>query len=294
MALDGVATGGQAGTSTRIENYLGFPAGIPGAELAERAVVQAEKFGARISVPARATGLRRLDGQYVVDCDDGTSVSAQAVLIATGVRYRRLAVPRLEEFEGTSVDYAATQLEAHLCTADPVAVVGGGNSAGQASLFLARHAAKVHLLVRHDDLGRDMSRYLVDQITRNPHIEVLLGTEVAELVGERGALEAVVAEARQTGERRRIDTRALFVFIGAEPHVEWLGGHVALDERGYISTGPDAAPACVGRHTPLLLETSQPGVFAAGDVRSGSIKRVASAVGEGSMVVRLVHERLKG
>ena len=294
IVIDAVATGGQAGTSPRIENYLGFPAGISGAELADRAVVQADKFGARISVPARATRLRRLDGQYVVDCDDGTSVSAQAVLVATGVRYRRPAVPRLEEFEGTSVYYAATLVEAHLCTADPVVVVGGGNSAGQASLFLARHTAKVHLLVRHDDLGRDMSRYLVDHITRNPDIEVLLGTEVAELEGERGTLEAVVVEDHETGERRRIDARALFVFIGADPHVEWLGDQVALDERGYILTGPDAARACAGRHLPLVLETSLPGVFAAGDVRSGSIKRVASAVGEGSMAVRLVHERLKG
>ncbi len=284
--IDAVATGGQAGTSSRIENYLGFPAGISGAELAERAVIQAEKFGAHISVPVRATALRPLDGHYVVECDDGTSVTAQSVLIATGVRYRRLPVPGLEEFEGVSVYYAATQTEAHLCMGDPVVVVGGGNSAGQASLFLARHAAKVHLLVRHEDLGRDMSRYLVDQVARHPGIEVLPGTEVVELVGERGALEAVVAQDNTTGERRRIDARALFCFIGAEPHVGWLADQVALDERGYILTGPDS-----GRG---YLETSLPGVFAAGDVRSGSIKRVASAVGEGSMVVRLVHEHLSG
>jgi thioredoxin reductase (NADPH) len=302
VVIDAVATGGQAGTSARIENYLGFPAGVSGAELAERAVIQAEKFGARISVPARAKALRPLDGHYVVECDDGTSLAAQTVLIASGVRYRRLPVPRLEEFEGTSVYYAATQMEAYLCMGDPVVVVGGGNSAGQASLFLARHAAHVRLLVLGDDLGRDMSRYLVDQVTRHPNVEVLLGTEVTELVGERGALEAVVAKDHTTGESRRIQARALFVFIGAEPHVGWLADQVALDERGYILTGPDAGRGYLApfRHTggggraPLFLETSLPGVFAAGDVRSGSIKRVASAVGEGSMVVSLVHEHMSG
>jgi thioredoxin reductase (NADPH) len=193
-------------------------------------------------------------------------------------------------------------MEAHRCRSDPIVVVGGGNSAGQASLFLARYAAKVHLVIRHGDLGRDMSRYLVDQVARHPGIEVLPGTEVVELVGERGALEAVVAQDNTTGERRRIDARALFCFIGAEPHVGWLADQVALDERGYILTGPDSGRGYLapfrqtgsGGRAPLFLETSLPGVFAAGDVRSGSIKRVASAVGEGSMVVRLVHEHLSG
>jgi thioredoxin reductase (NADPH) len=296
VVAEAVATGGQAGTSPKIENYLGFPTGISGGELAERAVIQAEKFGAQLAVAAEATALEPTDGHYRVRFDDGTSITAEAVLIATGVHYRRLPVPRLEEFEGTSVYYAATEMEAHFCVGDPIVVVGGGNSAGQSSLFLTRHAARVRLVVRHADLGRDMSRYLVDQVTKNPNIEVLTETEVVELEGEKGALEAVVVENNRTHDRRRIEARALFSFIGASPHVGWLGDQVALDEKGYILTGNDAGAACGDPRSrrPLFLETSQPGVFAAGDVRSGSIKRVASAVGEGSMVVRLIHERRSG
>jgi thioredoxin reductase (NADPH) len=289
MVVDAVATGGQAGTASRIENYLGFPAGISGAELADRGVIQAEKFGARFTVPARATALEPQHGHYVVHLDDDTAITTRTVLIASGVRYRKLPLARLEEFEGTSVYYAATQMEAHLCMGDPVVVVGGGNSAGQACLFLARHAAAVTLVVRHDDLGRDMSRYLVDQIERNPNIMVLLESEVVELEGDDRTLTAVVIEDHRTGERRPRDARALFVFIGTEPHVGWLGDQIVLDESGYIVTGAGTAD---NGYQPLFLETSSPGVFAAGDVRSGSIKRVASAVGEGSMAVRLIHERL--
>jgi thioredoxin reductase (NADPH) len=297
VALDAVATGGQAGTSPRIENYLGFPSGISGAELADRAEIQAEKFGARISVPAEATALDERDGYYVVRFDDGSEATARTVLITTGARYRKLDVPRLEELEGTCVYYAATMMEAHLCRGDPVAVVGGGNSAGQATLFLAQHTTKVTLLIRHEDLGRDMSRYLADRIERSPKVEVLRTTEVRELVGDR-ALEALVVENNQTGERRRIEARELFVFIGAKPHTGWLGDKLALDDRGFVLTGRAARPAENGEgqdagHEPYLLETSLPGVFAAGDVRSGSIKRVASAVGEGAMAIRLVHARLQ-
>jgi thioredoxin reductase (NADPH) len=298
MAVDSVATGGQAGTSPRIENYLGFPSGISGLELVERAVIQAEKFGAQIVVPGEASGLEQRDGHHVVRLSDGTELLSRTILIATGVRYRKLPVPRLEEFEGASVYYAATLAEAKLCAGDPLAVVGGGNSAGQASLFLAERAAAVRLLVRHSDLGRDMSRYLVDQIERNPRVEVFLNTEVRELVGEAGSLEAVVVENNQTGERRSLEARALFVFIGAEPCASWLGGQIALDEKGFVLTGADAArsAADAGRRSvgrpPLVFETSRPGVFAVGDVRSGSIKRVAAAVGEGSMAVRVVHQYL--
>jgi thioredoxin reductase (NADPH) len=297
VALDAVATGGQAGTSPRIENYLGFPSGISGAELADRAEIQAEKFGARISVPAEATALDERDGYYVVRFDDGSEATARTVLITTGARYRKLDVPRLEELEGTCVYYAATMMEAHLCRGDPVAVVGGGNSAGQATLFLAQHTTKVTLLIRHEDLGRDMSRYLADRIERSPKVEVLRTTEVRELVGDR-ALEALVVENNQTGERRRIEARELFVFIGAKPHTGWLGDKLALDDRGFVLTGRAARPAENGEgqdagHEPYLLETSLPGVFAAGDVRSGSIKRVASAVGDGAMAIRLVHARLQ-
>jgi thioredoxin reductase (NADPH) len=248
-------------------------------------------------VPAEATALDERDGYYVVRFDDGSEATARTVLITTGARYRKLDVPRLEELEGTCVYYAATMMEAHLCRGDPVAVVGGGNSAGQATLFLAQHTTKVTLLIRHEDLGRDMSRYLADRIERSPKVEVLRTTEVRELVGDR-ALEALVVEKNQTGERRRIEARELFVFIGAKPHTGWLGDKLALDDRGFVLTGRAARPAENGEgqdagHEPYLLETSLPGVFAAGDVRSGSIKRVASAVGEGAMAIRLVHARLQ-
>jgi thioredoxin reductase (NADPH) len=291
FALDGVATGGQAGTSSRIENYLGFPAGISGAELAERAEIQAEKFGARISVPVTATSLgQREDGEHVVTLDDGSTIVARTVVVATGARYRKLPVPRLEDFEGVSVFYAATWMEAQLCRGDPVAVVGGGNSAGQATLFLSQHTPKVHLLIRGGALTADMSYYLAERIERAPNVEVHPHTEVRELVGD-GALEALVVVDNRTSERRQIRARSLFVFIGASPHTDWLGGEVLLDARGFVLTGADAAPPQDG-HRPLPLETSRPGVFAAGDVRQGSIKRMASAVGEGSMAVRLVYEHL--
>jgi thioredoxin reductase (NADPH) len=295
VVLDSVATGGQAATSSRIENYLGFPTGISGAELADRAVIQAERFGATITVPADATGLGYRDGYQAVRLGDGSEIRAWTVVIATGARYRRLDVPRLDEFEGGSIYYAATVMEARFCRQQPVVVVGGGNAAGQAIMFLSRHAASVRLLIRHKDLGRDMSRYLVDQIDRNPHIEVLPCTEVREPVGRNGQLEAVIAEDTRTGERRRLDARYLFVFIGAQPCTGWLRGNVALDGHGYVCTGSSAAPAdrpsTVDAY-PSVLQTSRPGVLAVGDVRSGSIKRVASAVGEGAMAVRLVHEHL--
>ena len=221
---------------------------------------------------------------------ESDALRARTILIATGAHYRRLPVPRLAQFEGTSVYYAATFVEAQMCRDDPIAIVGGGNSAGQATLFLSEHAAgPVRLLIRGGDLGANMSRYLADRIERHPGVEVMLHTEVRELVGDR-TLEALVVEDSPSGERRTISARALFVFIGAEPHTRWLGDQLALDRRGFILTGADASD---GRH-PLPLESSRPGVLAAGDVRSGSIKRVASAVGEGAMAVRLVHEHLAG
>ncbi|RCG31615.1 FAD-binding protein [Sphaerisporangium album] len=298
VVLDSVATGGQAATSSRIENYLGFPSGISGGELAERAVIQAEKFGAHFSVPAEAVSLSRHDRYYVVGLDEGRVVNAHAVVIATGARYRKLDVPHLEEFEGEGVYYAATLFEAQLCLRAPVVVVGGGNSAGQASIFLARHAGRVRLLVRSGDLAKDMSRYLIDEIQRNPGIQVLLNTEIEELVGDR-ELRGVITRNNRTGERREIEAMAIFVFIGAEPHTRWLRGEIALDDKGFVLTGPDALKAAgekepwheTGR--PYPLETNLMGVFAVGDVRGGSIKRVASAVGEGSMAIRLIHEHLQ-
>jgi thioredoxin reductase (NADPH) len=288
VALDAVATGGQAATSSRIENYLGFPAGLSGAELAERATLQARKFGARMAVPAEAVGLERADGHYAIRVGDGKAIETRAVVIATGARYRRLPVPRLEEFEANSVYYAATLMEARWCAGQPVVVVGGGNSAGQATTFLARHASALTLVLRDDDLEDNMSRYLADRVRRLPNVQIRPHTEVRELCGDR-RLEAVIVEDLRTGARERLPAQALFVFIGADPHTGWLRGTVELDEGGYVVTG--AAEDLGGRRA-LLLETDLPGVLAVGDVRSGSIKRVASAVGEGSMAVRLVHEHL--
>jgi thioredoxin reductase (NADPH) len=284
VVLESVAVGGQAGTSSLIENYVGFPSGIPGAELAERAAIQAAKFGARITVPAEATGLELSGGDYVIHRADGESLRARTIIVATGVHYQRLPVPRLEEFEGSAAYYAATEMEAQMCVGDPVAVVGGGNSAGQAALFLSQHAARVHLVVRERELTENMSRYLADRIERS-EIEVMLDTEVRELVGDGGELEALVVENGTTAERAEVDARRLFIFIGAEPNTDWLSSMVALDDGGYVLVGADAGGDS-------LLATSAPGIYAAGDVRSGSVKRVASAVGEGSMAVRLVHEHV--
>jgi thioredoxin reductase (NADPH) len=307
VVVDAIASGGQAGTSPRIENYLGFPSGISGGELAERAVIQAGKFGAHTSVPVSATALSRQDGHYQLALDDGTQLTAPVVVIATGARYRKLDVPRLQEFEGTSVYYAATQLEAAMCSLDPVVVVGGGNSAGQAAIFLAetgqcstvRSPARSRVyLVSLSDLTKSMSRYLIDRIENHPGIEVLEHHQIRELLGDT-SLDGIVVEDNVTGTRRSLDARALFVFIGARPCTSWLAGTVELDGHGFVRTGFDVdtstnpdAWANVDRR-PLTLESSQPGVFAVGDVRSGSIKRVASAVGEGAMAIRMVHEHLE-
>jgi thioredoxin reductase (NADPH) len=293
-AFDAVAAGGQASTTSRIENYLGFPSGISGAELAERSVIQAAKFGVRVDVPGEARTLAPRGGLYAVGFDDGTEVVTRTVIIATGARYRRLPIPRLEHLEGTCVYYAATPEEARQCLADPVAVVGGGNSAGQAAVFLAGTSPAVHLLVRGGDLGENMSRYLVDQVRRHPRIRVYLHTEVREIAEDGKAMSGVEVEDNRTHERNRLAARALFVFIGAAPHTRWLSGHIALDADGFVLTGADAGAFRVAEisRAPLPLETSSPGVFAVGDVRHGSVKRVASAVGEGAMAVRLVHGHL--
>ena len=297
LTLESVALGGQAGTSSRIENYLGFPAGLSGSELASRAMVQADKFGARTTVPQEACTLHKEDDCYKISLSEGGEVRGRGVILATGARYRRPDVPRLEEFEGLSVYYAATEAEAQTCADDEVAVVGGGNSAGQAAVFLAGRARKVYLLIRGGDLGKSMSRYLVDRVGRTGNIELLANTEIRGLLGEEAPLEGVEVEDNLSGSRRNLGARALFVFIGADANAEWLRDTLQLDEKGFVLTGEaldgpglDAA-AWQGRE-PYLFETSLPGVFAVGDVRSRSIKRVASAVGEGSMAVRLVHQRL--
>jgi thioredoxin reductase (NADPH) len=294
QGVEAVASGGQAGTSARIENYLGFPAGVSGSELAQRAGVQAVKFGARLAVPAAAVRMASEPGRHEIELSNGETTTGRAVVIATGAQYRRLDVPRLDEFEMGGVYYAATQAEAQLCAGDPVLIVGGGNSAGQAAMFLSRHASQCRLLIRGGDLAKSMSRYLVDQIERNDLVQVCLHSEVVELGGER-ELETVTVADTRSGERSTVPARALFVFIGAVPHTEWLEGQLATDDAGFLLTGRDVQDGALAEHNghpPFFLETSRPGIFAVGDVRSGSIKRVASAVGEGSMAVRLVHDRL--
>ena len=294
QAIDAVAFGGQASTSSRIENYLGFPSGISGSELAERAALQADKFGARLVFPAEATALTRDHGHFSIALADGTNVNGRTVIVATGARYRRIDVPELERFEGIGVYYAATASEAQGCFGDPVVIVGGGNSAGQAAMFLSQHASTCRLLIRGGDLGKSMSHYLVDEIQRNPRVEVITHSEIVELGGEH-ALERVVVRDSSSGVDRELPASALFVFVGASPHTAWLRGAVAMDEHGFLLTGRDVSEEDLAAYDdarPLFLETSCPGVFAVGDVHSGSIKRVASAVGEGSMAVALVHQRL--
>ena len=287
------ALGGQAGTSTRIENYLGFPAGLSGEELAARAVLQAQKFGVRVKLGTSATALSSSSGLHQVRFDDGETVTARSVIIATGARYNRLTLDRLTEFEGVGVYYAATQMEAKACTGGPVLIVGGGNSAGQAALYLARTCADVRIAIRGESLVSSMSRYLIDQIERHPAVVVLPRSEVTALVGEQH-LEGVELRNNVTMESSIEAVCGLFVFIGAAPCTGWLGGQLAEDEDGFLLTGADLA----ARHddddeAPFVLETSTPGIFCVGDVRSHSIKRVAAAVGEGSMAVRLVFERLE-
>jgi thioredoxin reductase (NADPH) len=301
LTLESTALGGQASTSSRIENYPGFPAGLSGFELATRILVQADKFGARTTVPQETVGLMRgEDGLYRLELSEGGEGAARSVIAATGARYRRLDVPLLERFEGVSVHYAATEVEAQSCESEAVAVVGGGNSAGQAALFLAGRTRRVYLLIRGSDLGKSMSRYLVDRIMTTGNVELFTNTEIRELVGE-DHVDGIVVEDNRSGERRTLRTRALFVFIGAEANTVWLEGAVELDESGFILTGETLERSVLEGNVwqrlsrePYPLETSLPGVFAAGDVRSGSIKRVASAVGEGSMAVRLVHQHLAG
>ncbi|MFI7528629.1 FAD-dependent oxidoreductase [Nocardia salmonicida] len=294
--LEAIAAGGQAGTSSCIENYLGFPAGISGTELAERAVIQAGKFGARLLVSAEVVELAAEDGHHLLRLAGGGALLGRTIVLATGARYRRLAVTGLERFEGTGVYYAATHQEASMCGTDPVAIVGGGNSAGQATVFLAGRVEHVHLLIRGGDLGKSMSRYLVERIEQHPRVTVHHNTEVREVAGV-DELDAIVIENNHTAERETLTVRALFVFIGAMPCTTWLTDSVALDSHGFVRTGPDAVDPAEdqsdSRRRPLPLETSRPGVFAVGDVRSGSVKRVASAVGEGAMVVRHIHEYLE-
>jgi thioredoxin reductase (NADPH) len=292
--LDGVAPGGQAGASMRIENYLGFPTGLTGAELTDRATLQANKFGAHLSIPVAATRLSFENGYAILDAGGKEPITTKCLLIATGAQYRRLDVEGFEQFEGTGVYYAATPAEALLCSGCPAIVVGGGNSAGQAAVFLSAHASRVLLLIRGDDLNKNMSSYLVHRIEQTRNIELLTNTTIQRVVGN-GHVEAIEIVNNNTGQQQKIETPAVFSFIGATPRTEWLPPEVERDAKGFVLTGATVAHSqhWHAARTPFLLETSHPGVFAAGDVRAGSAKRVASAVGEGAMSVQFVHEYLK-
>ncbi|MDX8467703.1 FAD-dependent oxidoreductase [Mesorhizobium sp. VK23B] len=289
IVLDCRAFGGQAGASARIENYLGFPTGITGMALMARAYNQAQKFGVEMVIPDEAKLLGAADdgGGYRLDVGDGETVRTQTVVIASGARYRRLDIANLAEFEGTSVHYWASPIEARLCRDQEVALVGAGNSAGQAAVYLASQVRKVTMLVRRGGLNETMSRYLVERIEAQPNIEVLTGTEIAALDGHEGNLEEVRWRNRASGVETTRPIRHLFLFIGADPNTDWLARcNVALDAKGFVRTGPDVAPG----HG--LMETSRSGVFAIGDVRCGSTKRVAAAVGEGAQVVAALHAYL--
>lgn len=283
IVLEGHAPGGQAGTSSKIENYLGFPTGISGQALAGRAQVQAQKFGARLAISRHVLGLDCETRPYQLRLDDGTSVSTRAVVIATGARYRRLPLENFARFEGQGIHYAATAMEERLCAGSEVAVIGGGNSAGQAAMYLSRTCAHVHIIIRGPGLAATMSSYLIERLAASPRVTLHPESEVVALDGD-GYLREVSWQSRTTGQTTTREIRNLFVMIGAAPNTDWLRGCVELDAHGFVKTGaitqgPGASP----------YATSLPGVYAVGDVRSGSVKRVASAVGEGSVVVQAIH-----
>jgi thioredoxin reductase (NADPH) len=294
VVLERCAPGGQAGRSMRIENYLGFPAGITGSELAELAVVQVNKFGARLSVPSPVASLTFENIYSVLHLDADETITTKCLLIATGADYRLLNVEGCQTYEGRGVYYAATPMEAQLCGGTDVVVVGGGNSAGQAAVFLAGQARKVYVVIRGNDLYKSMSSYLVHRIEQTANIEVLCNTEVKRMCGD-GHLDCVEIINNKTREPRSLKVAAVFSFIGATPRTEWLPAEIEKDDKGFVRSGPSVAQSShwKGARQPFLLETSRLGVFAAGDVRSGSVKRVASSVGEGAMAVQFVHECLK-
>jgi thioredoxin reductase (NADPH) len=284
LVVEDVAIGGQAGTSSRIENYMGFPTGISGGDLVWRGEVQAMKFGTRFAMPRRVALLERLeDESFCATFDNGQRVRAKAVVVATGVQYRRLPLDRLPDFEGAGIYYAATEIEARYCKGTEAVIIGGGNSAGQAAMFLSRSARCVRLLVRGSSLAASMSSYLSSRLAADPRISIEYGAEVSALQGT-DHLEALTIRDAKTGASRVVDTRALFIMVGAAPNTEWLSGLVKLDGKGFVVTGSGADSAS----SPFA--TSLPGVFAVGDVRAGSVKRVASSVGEGSVVISKVWE----
>ena len=294
VALEEEAWGGQAASSSKIENYLGFPTGISGGALAARGYNQAQKFGAEIAIPHRVNALDCTKRPFAISTDAGDTLLASAVIIATGATYRALPVKDLERFDGKGVHYGATRLEAMMCQGEEVVVVGGGNSAGQAAVFLADQAAHVHLVIRREDLTETMSRYLISRIEGHPQITMHCSSEVVEAYGEE-VLEELTIRHNASGQEQRKRIGHLFVMIGAVPNTDWLQGCVALDEAGFVLTGAALNAQMLSEHgwslerAPHMVETSTRGIFAVGDVRSGSVKRVASAVGEGSIAVQFVH-----
>jgi len=297
LVVESTAPGGQAGSSSRIENYLGFPTGIGGLELASRATSQAQKFGAQLMIGTAAGRLACGRTPYALEIGDGHLLPARAVIIASGAEYRRLQIDNLSQFEGAGVYYAATFMEAQLCSGEEVVVVGGGNSAGQAAVFLAQTARRVHMVIRSAGLADTMSRYLIRRIEDHPAIIRHVHTEIVRLEGN-GHLERVAWRDNESGQVETQGIRHVFTMTGAVPSTRWLEGCIALDDKGFIKTGPDLLPEDLAAarwplaRPPHLLETSRPGVFAIGDVRAGSLKRVASAVGEGSIAIAAVHQVL--
>jgi thioredoxin reductase (NADPH) len=296
IIIETESPGGQAGSSSKIENYLGFPTGVSGQELTSRAVIQALKFGANLMVSRSVTNLNCDKRPYEVVLQDGQTIHTRSVVIASGARYNKLTLPNLEKYEGTGVYYGATKVESQLCGDEDVVVVGGGNSAGQAAVFLAQSARKVYMLVRKNNLADTMSRYLIQRIEENPKIEMRYCTEIVGLSGDT-QLECVTWRDKNTGELSTHEIRHLFTMTGASPRTDWLGDCIAVDDKGFILTGRDldATPQRARwplERAPLMLETSRPGVFAVGDVRANNVKRVASAVGEGSIAIHLVHRAL--
>jgi thioredoxin reductase (NADPH) len=295
IVLDQLAIGGQAGASARIENYLGFPTGISGQALAGRAFTQAQKFGAEIAIPLQVAGLDCNAGPgrpFRLDIVAGNGVQARTVVIASGARYRRPDIANLSDFDNAGVSYWASPIEAKLCEGEEVALIGGGNSAGQAVVFLASKVRRLHLIVRGKGLEANMSRYLIDRIKALPNVELHTGSEVVALDGDRSTgLTAVTFRDRASGQTQSYPLRHLFLFIGADPNAEWLADCVAVDGKGFVVTGNGFASAAAAR-APLPLETSMPGVFAIGDVRAASTKRVGAAIGEGAAVVAQIHQAL--
>lgn len=296
LVIEAESPGGQAGSSSKIENYLGFPTGITGNELAGRAAAQAQKFGAKVLVASSVTKLNCERRPYELSVDCGQTIRARTVVIASGAQYNKPAIDNLKKFEGQGVYYGATYIEAQLCGNEEVAVIGGGNSAGQAAVYLSQTARKVHMVVRARQLSDTMSRYLIQRIEENPAIELHYRTEIVGLDGDT-QLERVTWRDKNTGEISTHDLRHLFIMAGGSPRTEWLKGCLAMDNKGFVLTGRDLDPVLRDFHwplsrVPLMLETSLPGVFAVGDVRAGNVKRVAAAVGEGSIAISLVHRAL--